>query len=54
MGYLFDNCTISLFTEELFCECEPFHCGDEDLDDFFSTKALEYSKFRMGKTFCFR
>ena len=54
MGYLFDNCTISLFTEELLHSCEPFSCGDEDLDDFFSSKALEYTEFRMGKTFCFR
>ena len=23
MGYLFDNCTISVFTEELLSECEP-------------------------------
>ena len=50
MGYLFDNCTISLFTEELLHSCEPFSCGDEDLDDFFSSKALEYTEF----TFCFR
>ncbi len=54
MGYLFDNCTISVFTEELLSECEPFSCGVEDLDDFFSSKALEYTEFRMGKTFCFR
>ena len=54
MGYLFDNCTISVFTEDLLHTCEPFSCGDEDLDDFFSSKALEYTEFRMGKTFCFR
>ena len=24
MGYLFDNCTISVFTEELLHACEPF------------------------------
>ena len=54
MGYLFDNCTISEFTEELLHDCEPFSCGEKDLDEFFSEKALEYSKYKMGKTFCFR
>ena len=34
--------------------CEPFSCGEQDLDEFFSEKALEYSEFKMGKTFCFR
>lgn len=54
MGYLLDNCTISLYTAELLKQCEPFRCGEDDLDDFFATKALEYSEFHMGKTFCFR
>ena len=54
MGYLFDHCTISVFTEELQRECDPFSCGVDDLDDFFSTEALKYTAFRMGKTFCFR
>ena len=53
MGFLFDNCTINAYTEDLLQECEAFSCGDDDLDDFFSSKAFEYAEFRMGKSFCF-
>ena len=54
MGFLFDNCTISAYTGDMLQECEAFSCGDDDLDDFFSSKAFEYAEFRMGKSFCFR
>ncbi len=32
--------------------CQPFSCGDEDLDDFFANNAVAYEKELMGKTYC--
>lgn len=31
---------------------EQFHCGDEDLDEFFHCDALHYEEELLGKTYC--
>ena len=49
MGYLFDNCTISVFTEELLSECEPFSCGVEDLDAHHKKTLKRYPGVLIGR-----
>ena len=54
MAFLADHCMLSLLTESILAECHPFICGDEDMDEFFRKDALSYSKYRMGKSYCFQ
>ncbi|WPR72354.1 N-acetyltransferase [Flavobacterium sp. NG2] len=53
MGFLFDNCTLQVYNEEVVASCEPFDCGNEDLNDFFQNDALNYQSELLGKTYCF-
>ncbi len=39
------------FTAEVAAYCEPFSCGDSDLDEFFSNDASLYEKELLGKTY---
>lgn len=50
---LVKNYRIEIVTEERLAECEPFSCGNEDLDDFFSNNAATYGKHLLGKTYQF-
>lgn len=50
---LVKNYRIEIVTEKRLAECEPFSCGNEDLDDFFSKNAVTYSKHLLGKTYQF-
>lgn len=50
---LVKNYRIEIVTEERLAECEPFSCGNEDLDDFFSNNAVTYSRHLLGKTYQF-
>lgn len=54
MKDLFDYCFPSVLTKEILDECERFSCGDDDMDEFFYNDALDYTQFRMGKSYCFR
>ena len=54
MSFLVDRCSFCELTEEVLASCRPFTCGNEDLDDFFANDATRYSRFLMGKTYCFR
>lgn len=47
-----DNCQLVRVTQEVINHCQPFSCGDTDLDDFFSNDAIGYEKELMGKTYC--
>lgn len=53
MQFLQDECSFHLLTEEIISSCEPFSCGDKDLDDFFRNDAVLYAKNRLGKTYCY-
>ena len=53
MGFLLDCCRHRLLARDLLASCQPFHCGDEDLDEFFSTDAPLYHDARMCKSYCF-
>lgn len=39
------------FTEEVASYCDPFHCNDPDLDEFFSKDAIFYDVELLGKTY---
>ncbi len=54
MSFVEDSCFHCPYTEEVAKECHEFHCGEADLDDFFSKDAFEYEEFRMGKSYCIR
>lgn len=47
-----DKCQLARVTQEVLNHCQPFSCGDSDLDDFFATTAIAYEKELMGKTYC--
>lgn len=51
---LLDICFPSVLTKDILDECDSFSCGDEDMDEFFYNDALDYTRFRMGKSYCFR
>ena len=54
MAFLSDSCTFHELTDDILAACQPFSCGNEDLDDFFAHDATRYAHFLMGKTYCFR
>lgn len=54
-SFLMSQCNLSLLTQEVIDSCHPFTCGtDDDMDEFFSQDALNYTRFLMGKSYCFR
>lgn len=40
------------YTREVAGYCDPFSCGDEDLDDFFFHDVFLYEEELLGKTYC--
>lgn len=54
MAFLEENCVLNILTDGILSECHPFVCGDEDMDEFFQKDALDYTRYRMGKSYCFR
>ena len=54
MAFLEENCILDILTDDILSECHPFVCGDEDMDEFFKKDALDYTRYRMGKSYCFR
>ncbi len=53
MGFLLEHCKLKRLDEETLKSCQPFACGDEDLDDFFLHDAMRYKAELLGKTYCF-
>lgn len=47
-----EKCQLTRLTQDVLDYCQPFTCGDEDLDDFFAKDAIAYEKELMGKTYC--
>lgn len=47
-----EKCQLARVTQQVLDNCQPFTCGDEDLDDFFANNAVAYEKELMGKTYC--
>ena len=54
MTFLEENCVLNILTDDILEECHPFVCGDDDMDEFFQKDALDYTRYRMGKSYCFR
>lgn len=54
MGFLLDACSFSSLDENVINNCQPFSCGNSDLDEFFQHDAPLYSKQLLGKSYCFR
>lgn len=49
---LVDECVMLKLDEDVLNHCQPFSCGEEDLDQFFAQDAIAYEKDLMGKTYC--
>ena len=47
-----DNTFMVPYTKEVAAYCDPFSCGDVDLDDFFSHDVFLYEGELLGKTYC--
>lgn len=54
MGFLQNNCKLSILTEKIRTSCKPFTCGKDDMDEFFSQDYHDYAFYMMGKSYCFR
>jgi len=52
MGFLEENCKIFPMTDKLVTLCQPFSCGDNDLDDFFANNTGNYERQMLGKSYC--
>lgn len=53
MGFLEDNCTFSILSQDLIESCNAFDCGHDDLNDFFTNDSQNYSSQLLGKSYCF-
>lgn len=47
-----DNTFMVPYSKEIVEYCDPFSCGDEDLDEFFSRDVFLYDEELLGKTYC--
>ena len=53
--FLLEECTLGILTQDVLDTSYPFTCGnDEDMDEFFRDDAVDYTYFKMGKSYCFR
>ena len=50
--YFVENTFMVPYTEEVAHYCDPFSCGDDDLDEFFSRDVFLYEEELLGKTYC--
>ncbi|MCB9186413.1 MAG: N-acetyltransferase [Flavobacteriales bacterium] len=53
MSFLYEKCTFRELTEEILKNCQPFDCGNDDLNEFFADDVLDYRNQLMGKSYCF-
>ncbi|MDR0873034.1 MAG: hypothetical protein LBN27_06145 [Prevotellaceae bacterium] len=54
MEFLHDFCFLSLLNAETLTQCQPFSCGDADLDDFFLNDAANFNQQLLGNSYCYR
>ena len=47
MAILEEHCILNVLTDEILSECEPFTCGDDDMDEFFRNDSLSYTRYKM-------
>ena len=53
MAFLAEHCVRTVLTTKILSHCNPFSCGNKDLDEFFAEDSVAYSKQLMGKTYVF-
>ena len=53
MGFLQEKCRFGFFSRQKFAECETFHCGDDELDEFFIQDDFLQSDELLCKNYCF-
>ena len=53
MPFLYDKCTLKVYDSSIHEFCEPFNCGNDDLDEFFSKDVTKYTDELLGKSYCF-
>ena len=52
MAFLEENCVLDILTSDIPAECNSFSCGDDDMDEFFRQDVLDYTRYKMGKSYC--
>lgn len=52
-GFLDEECTFSVYTQEHIDSCSSFDCDNKDLNNFFSKDSPLYNTALLGKTYCF-
>ena len=53
MGFLQEKCSFGFYTQQKADQSKPFHCGDDDLDEFFRCDAFLQSDQLLCKNYCF-
>lgn len=53
MGFLDEKCTLRVYDEDILEKCNPFDCGNADLNEFFAKDVLNYTSELLGKSYCF-
>lgn len=53
MGFLLNKCTLKIYDSKVINSCQPFDCGNSDVNDFFCNDVLNYYAELLGKTYCF-
>ena len=49
MAFLIEHCTFFELTDDILATCQPFSCGNADLDDFFQNDATRYAYYLMER-----
>ncbi len=53
MGFLSDECTLTVLNKSLLDSTANFQCGHNDLDEFFEKDCINWSDQLLGKSYCF-
>jgi ribosomal protein S18 acetylase RimI-like enzyme len=53
MKYLESTCFLTELNSKTISQCQPFSCGDKDLDDFFLNNTDDYLRQLLGKSYCY-
>ncbi len=53
MSFLYEKCTLKVYSEEILNSCISFDCGNGDLNEFFAKDVINYTSELLGKSYCF-
>jgi GNAT superfamily N-acetyltransferase len=54
MNFLLEKCSLFPLNNKILSQCQPFSCGDADLNDFFHNDVESFNVQLLGKSFCYR